>query len=100
MSVATADRAALEVLVFASHEQPVRFAAARALVGELLARGHKARLVDKLTSDLDLLILVAEYGVVEDVVLVFREGARPRARRTTLLSVQEVEAAFAHLTSA
>ena len=81
----------MKALVFASRDQPETFDSAERLVRLLNERGQVvARLIDKLTSKVEELLLMAEYGVVESTVVVLVDGAGLRARRSSALRDRDV----------
>jgi len=75
----------VQTLIFVSRDQPGDTKAAR----EVAAIAPNVRVVDKLSSKLADLKLVARYGVVEPVVTVFLKDRQLHGRLTRLPTVVE-----------
>lgn len=79
------------ILVFASSDVPADFARGQAAVTAYAEAGHEVRLVNKLSSNLDDLLLVTTFGVVEPVAVVVLDGAgRLAARFPKLVAVDDL----------
>jgi hypothetical protein len=83
--------------VFVSKEHPELYDTAERLVGILTTRRMKARLVDKLSSQVEDLLLMAEYGVVEETVVVLVDDTGVRGRLTQLPEPDELMKAIDRL---
>ena len=71
--------------------------AGRLLTAALSARGVPARSVDPGSADLDDLLLVVRYGVVERAVVVLRDKSGLRGRLTRLPAPEELLSAIARI---
>ena len=88
------------VLVFSAHDNVIGHRRARALVGGLTRLGLEGQVIDKLSTTLADLMLVAEYRVVEVpfTVVIGTEGVVARLRGVpTVRELLELLDSFARL---
>lgn len=87
----------MKALVFASRDVPNMLERARRLAERLTERGVKTRVIDKLSSDLNDLLLVAEHGVVEPAAFVLLDTSGVRVRLTGVPTMPQANAAIRRL---
>lgn len=81
----------MKALVFVARELAELYDEAERLVAKLNERQVDARLIDKATTDLEDLLLVSKYGVVEPFAMLLLDASGVRARLTDVPPPFEVE---------
>jgi hypothetical protein len=84
----------MNLVVFASRDQPEVYDRAERFVKLVRGDGFAARLVDKLSSNVGDLLLVAQYGVVEQVVVVMLEADEVVGRLARLPAPSDLKRAI------